>query len=379
MRKEKSSIRLNQDENLHLNSELTAHQRIKIKLYFTKKRQIQFVESLMLIKLESASDEGKKLPDIIAIKRMRTIYKKSKQLFKVSDLVCDVLFKRIKRGSSLGDAMFGLFDDTFCTLISASSSSNDISSAIKSATERQSEIFKVEFMSTFKVYIGFISFIGAGNLLSLVESIFQARKLEAPKAFRYFEVPELKFQIAQIITDYSLPFVSCVLLASILNRYVLPRLSGDLREYFDNYYPPVKLFQSKLAMSMFSNIALLIKDAGIQPRLAIDKLMEKARPYEFDHLAKIHSNIITGQEGTDQFSTGLLPEILELKLKLAGQGDKASIATALNIINTSGQEDLVNKMKHLSTVAMLIQFIFSIWLLIAGIGVGITVMRSFGA
>lgn len=370
-----------------LTSILTTDERLKIALFFRSKKQIEFINSLMIIKTESKPDTGKDemqskgagVADLLVLKRMKKIYEQSSSLGRVSAIVCKALIVRIRGGMGLGEAMYGMFSDSFCTLMSAKAANSDITSAIKGATERQSEVFRVELVSTIKLYAGFFILILAGNAMNLVHSFYEERKAQIPKAFKFFKEPELKFLIADFIANFTIPLILLVFTASIINRYVLPKLSGKVREKADSYYPPAVLYRSKLAMSLFSNIALLIKDAGIQPRLAIDKLLIWAKPYERDHLDMIKASIVSGAEGTDQFSTGLLPDELELKLKLAGQGEKASIKTALNIICNTGQRDLVNQMKRLSTLLMLILGGIGVWVLAGGLSVGMAVMKSLGA
>ncbi|MFV8386128.1 hypothetical protein ACNO5E_18700, partial [Vibrio parahaemolyticus] len=351
-----------------LSQVLSRLQRLTITLFFSQKKQSNFVESMMIIKTGSSREGGE--ADISVLKKMEQIYLKTNSMVKVEFHVCKVLVKRMEAGMTLGDAMNGVFSPQYCNLLSAMNTGSKIVDAVKSATDRQKAMNAAEFMSTIKIGAGYLAIVGTCNLLHLLYNAYIERKAEAPKAFRYFREPETQFAIANFVADYTLVIFALTIVFILINRKVVPNLSGNTRALADSYYPPSWLYKSKLAVSMFSNITLLIKDAGVKPIAAINTLLSRAKPYEKDHLLMIKNSMSRGDEGTDQFSTGLLPPLLDLQLKLAGQGEGSSVNTALQIISTSGQSELVKTMKRTSTYMLVGMGFFSIWIAAGGISTG---------
>ncbi|EJE4208729.1 hypothetical protein M3899_003213 [Vibrio parahaemolyticus] len=363
--------------DLPLKEILSTLQRFGISAFFTQTRQSNFVESMMIIKTGSSRPEGE--ADIKVIRKMKTIYDQSNRLGKVEHLVCKALIKRIEGGLSLGEAMSGIFSDQYCNLISAMSEGDNIVDAVKSATIRQKESIRTEVMSFVKVGGGYLFFLFICNLINYVYEIYIERKAEVPKAFRFFTEPEAQFAIANLVAQFTVPILITTFFLLLVNRKILPKLSGERRLLFDSYYPPAWLYKRKVAIGMFSSITLLIKDAGVKPIMAVSTLIKLAPPYEKDHLNMIKASISRGDDGTQQFSTGLLPKPLELQLQLAGQGESASVDTALHIICNTGQAELLKSMNRMSTYLLLAFIIFGAWVGTAGIITGFQLFKSISA
>lgn len=363
--------------DLPLSEILTSLQRFAISTLFTQTRQSNFVESMMIIKSGSSKPEGD--ADIKVIRDMEEIYKQSNKLGTVEHLVCRALTKRMEAGLALGEAMTGIFSDQYCNLISAMSEGDTIVDAVRSATIRQKEIIRTELLSFFKVTGGFLVFLAICNLIHFVYEVYLERKTEVPKAFRFFREPEVQFAIANFVAELTVPILIIAGGMLIINRKFLPLLSGERRLLADGYYPPAWLYKKKVAISMFSSITLLIKDAGVKPIKAITTLLNRAAPYEKDHLSMIKASISRGDDGTQQFSTGLLPKQLELQLQLAGQGESASMDTALHIICNTGQAELLKSMNRMSTYLLIGFVVFGAWVGTAGLITGYQLFKSIPA
>lgn len=343
--------------------DLSLVERLKLAMFFGSSAQGEFIRSFMEIKQSGVTP----LADLLVIKKMKKHIEQAASLTSAEDIVCAKLEERLEAGFAFYEAMNGLFKIQFTILFKSMSAAGNVTSAVNRATTDASEVFKSQSMNKVKLFVGF-GFI----LIALVAGHFGGyfyadQKLQYPKGFRFLEEPDITFAISHFAIDNL--FVICIAIITFLyfqNKF-LNNYTGEYRTSIDKYYPPAVLHRREVSISMFSAISLLVKDAGIPIQSALMMLEEFSPKYECMHYQKMLSNIGAGEDGTMQLSTGLLTKKLDLRLKLSGEGEGATIKNALNIIAVSGKDDLITGLKATGSI-MMFSCVFVGFYIIAKVG-----------
>ncbi|EKO3606974.1 hypothetical protein M6C35_001879 [Vibrio metschnikovii] len=343
---------------------------LNIKLRFTQSNQAKFLEHFLSIKGESLT--SKETEEVLTI--MFRLYDQADTIG--SGLMADVaqiLLERINEGLSLHDAMSDMFLSNFGMIMRASSSkalTKDenaqvlLNKAINIATKDAIEISKSQRNTTIKVMIGMMIMFLSLFAASAGSTYYQNLKQETPNVDEFIDIPTLLYRLGDWFVDYSLLMLIAVAILIVAQRYFMKNWLGENREFLDNYWPPFIIYRLIAGLTIFSGLTLLISYIRYETITAIEALHQSASEYERYHLEMMIDKLSEGEAGTRQLDTGLLTKDLKLTLQMAGEGESASIRTALEIINQEGKKSLISKLNHVSTLLMLFMIFAAILVLI---------------
>ncbi|HBN6897565.1 TPA: hypothetical protein L3302_003475, partial [Vibrio cholerae] len=82
--------------------------------------------------------------------------------------------------------------------------------------------------------------------------------------------------------------------------------------------------------------------------------------YEAMHLNKMLQRLQNGEKGTLQLDTGLLSKEIGLSLKMANEGESATVRSALQILSNEGQSSLVKSITRKGQILLITSLITSV-------------------
>ncbi len=341
-----------------------------VRLTFTQSMQAEFLKHFLAIRGES--EYQKQNQEVLTT--MIRLYKEDGTLrAKKMSLVAEVINERINDGLNMHSAMADMFSSSYVMIIKAGSSKSldkevgsqvRLNKAIKAATEDAIEISKVQKGMRMKIMIG-LGFIFSSMVVAQKGSVhYQQLKAEDPNIDRFIDIPHKLYWVGEFAVTY-MPLVTLIgLICLFAIGWAVRNWFPDYRSSLDKYCPPFVMYKYLCGLNIFSGLTLLISYVRYETIEAIDALYSSASKYERMHLEKMGDNLGEGEKGTRQLDTGLLTKKLSLSLKIAGEGEAASVRTALEIINKQGKSSIVAAIKHTSTILLVASVFLSVLIMV---------------
>ncbi|HBN6882541.1 TPA: hypothetical protein L3306_003467 [Vibrio cholerae] len=98
----------------------------------------------------------------------------------------------------------------------------------------------------------------------------------------------------------------------------------------------------------------------MQTKDALRMLLLTCNKYEAMHLNKMLQRLQNGEKGTLQLDTGLLSKEIGLSLKMANEGESATVRSALQILSNEGQSSLVKSITRKGQILLITSLITSV-------------------
>jgi hypothetical protein len=196
---------------------------------------------------------------------------------------------------------------------------------------------------------------------------YRVQKAKIPTVDQFLEIPHTLYWAGNLVMEYMSIFGISVVAGLLVLEWLKHNWISEERDIFDLYFPPFILHKYLTGLSIFSGLTLLISHIKYETIEAIETLEPAANKYEAHHLGLMLDNLGEGEKGTRQLDTGLLTKKLQLTLRIAGEGESASIRTALEIINKQGKESLLSALRNISTLILAL-IIFVAFLIVLQVG-----------
>lgn len=339
-------------EHMTLDRLLSRGENLAISMRFGKSAQAKFLQHYLSIR--GQGDETKEIEEILST--MTSLYEESNaMLSKVYGLVAYVLFERCKEGVELHVAMSDMFDTSFCMILQAmgaEKSNRDLNAAIAITTKDTTSRMSVLKWTRIKSTLSIISILTAVAVCDVGRVHYETAINKDPSVAEFIDVPYIPYAIGQVLAGH-IPLIILVLFFFFAFQNNQKRTYLGLhRELLDKYYPPFILHRLFCGLTVFSGLTLLVSQIRCETIEALNMLHETSSTYEQHHISKMLNKLGEGDGGTMQLDTGLLTHELQLSLRIAGEGEAATIRTALEIINTEGQKSITETLVKLSSVMM---------------------------
>jgi hypothetical protein len=312
------------------------------------------------------NSDTKQTPDVL--EKMINIYENNLNKNKISYLVTSLIHARAKEGYTLSESMSDIFDISYLSIMQSleSNSSTLVAEAVETATANSMALNQSISAAKKKISIAVVAILGAVYSTQYGYRYFLAQQLEHPKLVSLVPVPETLLKITSFFAiNMPITLFLCGLIY-LGNRWVMLNILDDRRVILDKYYPPAILNRYISSVRIFTSLSLLVSIIGKQTIDALKMILENCNDYEKIHVNIMIERLVQGEGGTQQLDTGLLSEDISLSLRMASEGESATVKTALIILANEGRESLLKAVDKTSSVIM------TVGVLAAGMLVAIT-------
>lgn len=359
-------------EKQRVDSHCSPFQMLQLKLWFGHKAQAAFLEHYLSIR--GSTEQAKETEEILEL--MDTLYSESKARGAgIKQVVAELLAKRIGDGYELHAAMSDIFQPQFTTIVMAmqqDKASEGLANAISTATTDVIRLGVVKRQAIRRSAISLFMIHSVLESFSLGKAHWESVIEEHPGADRFIAIPHMLYNIGEFYTNNV--YLGLTLMAAIVLVVLWLQVSycGEYREELDKYAPPFVIYRYLSGLNIFTGITLMVGTLKMESQDALKTLRDSCNKYERWHIDKMLARLAEGHSGTEQLDTGLLSSDLQLTLRMAGEGEGASIKVALDIINRQGRDSIIKALSQTTFLVMVATIIGGI--LMAGQVLGASAM-----
>ncbi|MEE7516172.1 hypothetical protein G6355_11165 [Vibrio cholerae] len=358
----KMAVRDDSENAFNINTYLDSYTAFRLKYRFSNSKQKKFLTHFLSIR--GTGESGGESKQIYAIlTKMSKIYEASGSKFELEWAAATLIRNRVGEGYSLSKSMSDIFSPTYISIMQAleTNASSNVAVAVKVATE--SAISLQNSIRTSRVYsLISIALIGIALKLSNISYNLYLEKLDLePKKMEFVEFPEFIFMITSPLGVISIYAIFILALFVFLNALFFEKIPLQYRLLLEEYYyPPAFLYKAISSVRIFSSLSLLVSIIGMQTKDALRMLLLTCNKYEAMHLNKMLQRLQNGEKGTLQLDTGLLSKEIGLSLKMANEGESATVRSALQILSNEGQSSLVKSITRKGQILLITSLITSV-------------------